>query len=133
MLKSCRFLKNCFLQIKANFRWRRWRLPKIYECDPIELEFVGKNNVMPFKYSNISLSKTRKSFELESAWQSVCVRYDFIGEMIFCWNHYRYKFLKSVRVSKRIILKIYIWNENKDFGRVSCKYLNCQDLNFFVI
>ena len=35
--------------------------------------------------------------------ETVCVIYDFIGEMIFCWNHYRYGFLKSVRVSKRII------------------------------
>ena len=39
---------------------------------------------------------------------TVCVIYDFIGEMIFCWNHHRYGFLKSVRVSKRIISQIYI-------------------------
>ena len=35
--------------------------------------------------------------------QTECVMYDFIAEMIFCWNHYRYEFLKSVRVRKRII------------------------------
>ena len=35
--------------------------------------------------------------------ETVCVIYDFTGEMIFCCNHYRYEFLKSVRVSERII------------------------------
>ena len=57
---------------------------------------------------------------------TVCVTYVFIGEMIFCWNHYRYGFLKSLRVSKRIISKIHSRNKNKNFGRsVSCKYLKC--------
>ena len=58
--------------------------------------------------------------------ETACVIYDFIGEMIFCWNHYRYGFLKSVRVSKRIISQIYTRNKNKNFGkRVSFKYLKC--------
>ena len=57
---------------------------------------------------------------------TVCVTYVFIGEMIFCWNHYRYGFLKSLRVSKRIISKIHSRNKNKNFGKsVSCKYLKC--------
>ena len=56
--------------------------------------------------------------------ETVCVIYDFIGEMIFCWNHYKNGFLKSVRVFKRIISQIYIRNKNKSFGkRASCKYL----------
>ena len=63
--------------------------------------------------------------------ETVCVTYDFIGEMIFCWNFYRYGSLKSVTVSKRMISQIYIRNENKNFGkRVSCKHLKCQDLNY---
>ena len=53
--------------------------------------------------------------------ETVCAIYDFIGEMIFYWNHYKYGFLKSVRVSKRIISKIYIRNKNV----LSCKYLKC--------
>ena len=57
---------------------------------------------------------------------TVCATYVFIGEMIFCWNHYRYGFLKSLRVSKRIISKIHSRNKNKNFGKsVSCKYLKC--------
>ena len=32
--------------------------------------------------------------------KTVCVVYGFVGEMIFCWNHYRYWFVKSVRASK---------------------------------
>ena len=51
--------------------------------------------------------------------ETVCVTYDFIGEMIFRWKNYRYGFLKSVRVSKRIISQIYIRNKNKNFGKKS--------------
>ena len=58
--------------------------------------------------------------------ETVCVIYDFIDEVTFCWNHYRYGFLKSVRVIKRIISQIYFRNINKNFGkRVSCRYLKC--------
>ena len=73
-----------------------------------------------FKYSSYSrfyLSQTRKGFELNGAWD--CVVYDFIGEMIFCWHHYRCRFLKSVRIGKRIISQIYITNKNKNFGKES--------------
>ena len=38
--------------------------------------------------------------------ETVCVIYDCVGEMIFYWNHYRYRFLESVKVSKRIILQM---------------------------
>ena len=56
--------------------------------------------------------------------ETVCVIYDFIGEMIYCWHHYRNEFLKSVRISKIIISQIYITNKIKNFGkRVTFKYL----------
>ena len=54
--------------------------------------------------------------------------------MIFCWHHYRYEFLKSVKISKNIISQICITNKIKNFGkRVSLKYLidDFAGLNFF--
>ena len=105
--------KNCFLQLKANLWWRWRKLPsKIYESHPIELEFVGKKSYNPFQTfqyfkcsscSGLCLSQTRTSFELEGVWERLYVLY-----MIHRWNdllleHYRYGFLKSVRVSKIII------------------------------
>ena len=66
--------------------------------------------------------------------ENACVICDFIAEIIFCWNHYRCGFLKSVKVSKRIISQIYIKNKNKNFEKgVFCKYLKCKDLKLFVI
>ena len=54
--------------------------------------------------------------------ETECVIYDFIAEMTFRWN--QYEFLKSVRVSKRIISQIYVRNTNKNFRkRVFCNYL----------
>ena len=50
---------------------------------------------------------------------STGVIYDFIGEMIFCWNHYRYALLKSVGVSKRVISEIYIRNKNTNLEKES--------------
>ena len=72
-------------RLKANL-WPRWRrLPEIYKCDPIELEFVGKKECYnPFQiyqyfkcssYSGISLSQTRKSYKLEGAWERLYVLY----------------------------------------------------------
>ena len=66
--------------------------------------------------------------------ETVYIIYDFIGEMIFCWHHYRYEFLKSVRISKNIISQICSTNKIKNFGeRVSLKYLigDFAGLNFF--
>ena len=134
MFESWSFLRNCFLLPKANLWWRWRRLPKIYGCDLIELEFVKKKRYKPFQinqyfkcssYSGLFLSQTCKSFELGGAWERlVCVIYDFIGETTFCWNHYRDRILKSVRVSKRITSQIYVRNYNKNFGkRVSGKHL----------
>ena len=78
-----------------------------YDFDPIELEFVGeKNIIIPFKYINISnIHHTVDSLYLKLARTSsqkvlelVCVKYNFIGEMIF-YRNYRYGSLKSVRIS----------------------------------
>ena len=76
------------------------------------MEFVGKKNVIiPFKYVNISnVNHTVDSFILNSKdlraggclRETVCVIYDFIGDMFFCWNHYRYGFLKSVESAKEL-------------------------------
>ena len=47
--------KTVFFQLKANLWWQWQRIPQTYECDPIELEFIEKKNiVIPFKYINIS-------------------------------------------------------------------------------
>ena len=55
------FLKRAWLKILIDYfysyaiKTKDWEFPKIYECDPIELEFIGKKNVIiPFKYINIS-------------------------------------------------------------------------------
>ena len=128
--------KTVFFQLKANLWWQWQRLPQTYECDPIELEFIEKKNiVIP---SNISIFQMfiiqwtlfiSNSQELRARGcvrETVCVIYDCVGEMIFYWNHYRYRFLESVKVSKRIILQIYIRDKNKNFGkRVSCKCFKC--------
>ena len=96
--------KNCFFQLKADLCWRWRKLPKIYECDPIELEFVGKKNVIiPFKYINISnVNHTVDSFYLKlersSSWRLLerdC--------MCYIWFHrWHVLLLESlqVRVSK---------------------------------
>ena len=113
--------KNRFLQLKANLWWLPGRLPKIYECDPIELEFVEKKNfVIPFKHINISnVHHTVDSLYLKlarassySAWERLSHR----SNDLFC-NHFRHGFLKSARVSKTIISQTYIRNENKNFGK----------------
>ena len=49
----------------------------------------------------------------------VCVIYDFIGEIIFCWNYYNYGFLKSVKANKRLISQICIRSKKKNFGKKS--------------
>ena len=55
------FLKRAWLKILIDYfysyaiKTKDWEFPKMYECDPIELEFVGKKNfIIPFKYINIS-------------------------------------------------------------------------------
>ena len=115
--------KTVFFSLKTLWQWRR--LPKIYECDYIGICWKKQRyNLFQIYqcficslYRGLSLSQTRENFGLEGAWEIVCVIYDFIGEMIFWWNHYRYGCLKSVRVSKIIISQIYIRNKNKDFGK----------------
>ena len=58
--------------------------------------------------------------------ETVCALYDFMGEMIFLLESLQHEFLKSVRVSERIISLKFIRNKNKHFGkRVSRKYLKC--------
>ena len=62
---------------------------------------------MPFTYISISnVHHTVDSLYLKQARrclrETVCVIYDFIGEMIFCWNHYRYGFLKSTESTKEL-------------------------------
>ena len=64
--------KTVFFQLKANLWWQWQRLPQTYECDPIELVFIEKNNiVIPFRHINISY----QYFELEGAWERLCVLY----------------------------------------------------------
>ena len=42
------FLKRAWLKILIDYfysyaiKTKDWEIPKIYDCDPIELEFVGK-------------------------------------------------------------------------------------------
>ena len=58
--------------------------------------------------------------------ETVRALYDAIEEMIFLLESLQYEFLKSVRVSERIISLKFIRNKNKYFGkRVSRKYLKC--------
>ena len=134
LFESWRFLKISFLQLKPIYGGGDGGFLKYMSVNPIELEVVAKDNVIiSFKYINISnVHHTVESLYLKLARASgggclreiLCVIYDFISEIIFCWNHYRYGFLKFVRVSKRMISKTYIKNKKKNFGkRVSCKYL----------
>ena len=60
------------------------------------------------------ISNSQELRDRECLRETVCVIYDFIGEMTFCWNHYKYRFPKSVRVSKRIISQIYIRKLEKE-------------------
>ena len=60
------------------------------------------------------ISNSQELRDRECLRETVCVIYDFIGEMTFCWNHCKYGFPKSVRVSKRIISQIYIRKLEKE-------------------
>ena len=64
--------------------------------------------------------------------ETVCVIYYFTDEIIFCWNYYRYKFLKSGTANKTIISQIYIYirNKNKSYNSFViyfkyCHYMPC--------
>ena len=78
-----------------------------------------KNVIIPFKHVKISnIYSTVDSLYLKLArassqavLETVHVIYDFIDEMNFCWHHYRYGFLESVRISKKIISQICIPNK----------------------